>query len=324
MAKSKAEGSDYKAGGSKKWLFIVGILVLIAIIVVIIVVSIPGNSYGAIERLSQASQSSFLQSEREKALYDNTERKISESLVTDDYLQELQDIRLLSTHINYVLDYYNGYMIYASDNSVLRRNHKTIENSLEDALTYQDQMDELLTDINGLGENSDSYLRVLWIDFRAAYTNYLSNMSTAIDALNNCYQGCFDKTFTNNLASQIILNTIDDYLTEITKDFGVIVENDRENFSERDYNYQSHGKVDYFCNFVEAYILDDSDIKGYYFNDSLIQNYELINKFYNLYNQTNFELIISSIDNSGTITLSFQQEDSEGVYQAVKEFLSVR
>lgn len=322
MAKAK-ENKDYKASGAKKWLIIVGILVLIAIIVVVIVLCIPANTYSAVERLKQFSQSSFLESETEQTRYSEVEQKIAASTI-DYYSEEVGDIRVLSEGINDILDYYDEFLVLATDNDTLSRNYKTIKNNLEDAMDYQQALNDYMDEISNLSNNADSHLRNLWIDFRVTFTDYLSSMTNVIDALNNCYQGCFEVNLANNLASTIILNTVDDYLTVVTADFNEIVDTDEKNTTSRDYNYLSHGKITLLENFVEKYVVDDSDIVEYNFTESLKSSYQKINSFFELYSQDNFVSVIDSIQSSGDITLTFQQEDSDGVYEAVKEFISAR
>ncbi len=322
MAKAK-ENKDYKASGAKKWLIIVGILVLIAIIVVVIVLCIPANTHSAIERLKQFSQSSFLESETEQVKYSKVEQKIAASTI-DYYGTELDDIRVLSDGINDVLDYYDEFLVLATDNKVLSKNYKTIKNNLEDAMDYQRSLNDYMNEISNLSDNSDSHLRNLWIDFRVTFTDYLSCMADVVDALNNCYQGCFDVNLANNLASTIILNTIDDYMSVIVTDFKEIVDTDKKNTTSRDYSYLSHGKITLMHSFVEGYIVDDSDIVEYNFSESLKSSYQKLNSFFELYNQDNLVDVIDSIETGGNITLTFQQEDSDGVYAAIKEFISAR
>ena len=191
-------------------------------------------------------------------------------------------------------------------------------------MDYQQSLGGVMDEIIELSNNSDSHLRNLWIDFRVTFTDYLSSMTSVIDALNNCYQGCFEVNLANNLASTIILNTIDDYLSVITADFNRVVNVDEKNTTIRDYNYASHGKITLLNSFVNKYIVDDSDIVEYNFSGSLKSSYQKINSFFTLYNQENFVSVIESMDTNGNITLTFQQEDSDGVYDAAKEFMSAR
>ena len=320
MAKAKTEGKSNKSSGTKKLVTIIGVLAFIAIIVVIIVLSIPANTYGAVERLNEASQSSFLENESEKTRYEKSETKIAGS-TKNYYNQEVQDIKVLSGSINKILDYYNEYLILADDNKVFSKNYKIIKNNLEDANTYQDEMNNYLIELNNLNDNSDSHLQYLWIDFRQTFSTYLSSITSAIDALNNCYQGCFNNTFTNNLSSTNILNTIDDFLIVISNEFNTLVETDLKNYTQKDYNYQSHGKIILLDNFVNNYIVNDGEITRYYFDESLQTKYNKINSFYQTYNLTNFTTVIESIEDDGKISLTFQQQDTDGIYSTVKEFL---
>lgn len=324
MAKAKAN-KDYKAGGAKKWLIAIAILVLIAIIVTVIVILIPANTSDAIDRLRQASQSSFLENVREQENYDKLEDKVETSIVRY-YTTELQDIRTLSQSVNQMLDFYYEYIPLAEDNDVLSRNYRTIKDNLESATGHQQDMNEYISQAILLEDDADLHIQNLWIDFRISFANYLSSMTSAIDALNNCYQGCLGSTLTNNSASTLILNTVDDYLSVISSEFNYLTQTDTKGHTtQENYKYESHGKIVYFSAFVNTYIENESDIMNYYFDSTLAQKYETLNKFFTTYNLSDFTDVIKSID-SGTleITLTFNQPDTEGIYDAVKAFIDVR
>lgn len=322
MAEKAKKASN---GNLKKILLIVGILVLIAIIVVVIVLLVPGNTYGAVERLKQTSQTSFLQNESEKNNFDKFEIKISNSAYRY-YAQELQDIESLSNSINEVLDYYDEYMVFASDNKVLKKNYKTIKNNLADSVDVQKELNSILNEAVNLSDTADSHLKNLMLDFRSQYANYLEHMTKAIAALNKSYQGCITNNLTNNLASTIILDATDDFLTVITGEFDTLVAGDKKDYTSEDYKYESHGKIVYFNSYVDVYLVEETDIMNYYFSTATSAKYEKINKFFEFYNQNDFTQVIDSISNTGNydIELVFQTEDTEGIYAQVKDFLDVR
>lgn len=324
MAKAKAN-KDYKAGGAKKWLIAIAILVLIAIIITVIVILVPANTSDAIDRLRQASQTSFLENVREQENYDKLEDQVEISKVRY-YTEELQDIRTLSQSVNEVIDFYYEYIPFAEDNSTFSNNYKAIKENLENATTHQKDMNDYINDAINLEEDADTHIQNLWIDFRVSYSKYLSCMTDAIEALNNCYQGCFSDTLSNNTASTTILNTVDDYLSVISSDFDYLTQTDTKGHtSVENYKYEIHGKIVYFSAFVSTYIANEDDIMCYYFNSTIQDKYELVNKFFETYNMKNFTDVIDSIDGGSLqITLTFEQPDNEGIYDAVKAFIDVR
>lgn len=324
MAKSKTN-KDYKVGGAKKWLILIGALVLIAIIVTVIVIFIPANTSDAIDRLRQSSQTSFLENVREKENYDKLESKIETSVVRY-YTTELQDIRILSESVNQMLDFYYEYIPMAKDNATLSKNYKKIKDNLENAVNHQQDMNEYISEAILLEDDADLHIQNLWIDFRVSYSQYLTCMTNAIDALNNCYQGCFSLTLTNNDASSLILNTVDDYLSVISQEFDYLTQTDTKGHTTiQNYKYQSHGKIVFFSSFVNNYIVDENEIMNYYFDNTLQSKYNLLNEFFVTYNQKNLTEVIKSIDsNTLEITLTFDNLDSKGIYDAVKAFIDVR
>lgn len=323
MAKAS---KDYKAGGAKKWLIIIGILVLIAIIVTVIVLVIPGNTADAVDRLRQSSQTSFLENRSEEEKYDTFGRKLRNSSISYFVTgNEYASVEIVSGSINLILDFYNEYLPLAKDNKTLSKNYKKIKNNLEDAVDHQKEMNEIMDEANALKAGSDTHLKNLWVDFRISFTDYITSMAKAIDALNNCYQGCFPSTLSNNLASSTILNTIDDFLSVITSEFKALTKSNLKEHTQADYNYTTYGKVVYFSAFVENYLYDENDIYSYNFDTSLQEKYKKVNDFYATYSQSNFTNVISSISSSNLeIEFTPGQVDTSGILDAVKAFLNVR
>lgn len=322
MAKAKAsESKDYKVGSPKKWLIAVGILVLIAIIVVIIVLCVPGNTYSAVERLRKASQTSFLRSQTEQANYARFRQKIGATVTLGYYAIELEDIQTTVEVTNKVIDFYDDYLVLATDNKTLSRNYKTIRNNFEDAQEAQEDMNGFIADGLNLQDNSETYLKNIYIDFRGAYVDYISSMTKAIDALSNCYQGCFIDNLSNNLASTLILNSVDNYLTVITGDYAELVDKDVKGGNFDSYEYETTGKITAYSEFVDSYILNRQEIVEYNFNTSLQDKYQTINSFFEVFAQTDFVSVIDSIDDELNITKTFEVEDSSGIYDTVKTFL---
>ena len=322
MAKAKAsENKDYKVGSPKKWLVAIGILVLIAIIVVIIVLCVPGNTYSAVERLRQASQTSFLRSQTEQANYTRFRQKIGATVTLGYYALELEDIQTTVEATNKVIDFYDDYLVLATDNKTLSRNYKTIRNNFEDAQEAQEDMNGFIADGLNLQDNSETYLKNIYIDFRGAYVDYMTSMTKAIDALSNCYQGCFIDNLSNNLASTLILNSVDNYLTVITGDYAELVDKDVKGGNFDSYEYETTGKITAYSEFVDSYILNRQEIVEYNFTASLQDKYQTINSFFEVFSQTDFVSVIDSIDDELNITKTFEVEDSSGIYDTVKTFL---
>lgn len=322
MAKAKAsENKDYKVGSPKKWLIAVGILVLIAIIVVIIVLCVPGNTYSAVERLRKASQTSFLRSQTEQANYARFRQKIGATVTLGYYAIELEDIQTTVEATNKVIDFYDDYFVLATDNKTLSRNYKTIRNNFEDAQEAQEDMNGFIADGLNLQDNSETYLKNIYIDFRESYVDYISSMTKAIDALSNCYQGCFIDNLSNNLASTLILNSVDNYLTVITGDYAELVDKDVKGGNFDSYEYETTGKITAYSEFVDSYILNRQEIVEYNFNTSLQDKYQTINSFFEVFAQTDFVSVIDSIDDELNITKTFEVEDGSGIYDTVKTFL---
>ena len=329
MAKKK-ESKGYKAGNGKKWLYGFGVLALIAIVIVIIVISIPPNTDRAMQLLNKASTNSFLMSPTEKTNYDQFEQKVADSPKVNNYLtvmpKEMADVQTLSMALADVLEFYNDYLLYAQENSNFNKNYKKIKNGIEDALENQTNLNIILNNVKtNLSENSSTYLQNAWIDFRNEYVNWLGNYYKTIEGLNNVYTGSLGNVTANNLASKTILNATTDYVEVLYNDFKQLADSDAKNPNASTYNYNLEGKVQAFDDFVDYYIVNDSEIKGYYFSTDVQDKFEKIDKYFALYNEKDMTAAIDSIklvSSKAVVTKTYTGvEDNENVYRNVCAFL---
>ena len=319
MAKKK----DYTTG-SRKWLIILSVLVLVAIIAVVIVLLVPGNTYSMVEVLHSHSTTSFLNvdntSEREN--YDKLKAEFD--IAVTGYKQEVEDIETLSQTINNVLDFYDEYTIFAKNNGTLTQNYKSIKSNLNKASRLQDDMNEEIVTLISLSDNSDTYQRNAWIDLRVIYVDWLESMQNAITRLNTCYQNCFDPSLTNNTASTLVLNAVDDYISVITDDFNDLIENDQKSNSIESYNYTMNGRIKLFEAFVNAR-LTSTNFVNYIFYQRIKNFYDDVNQFYTVYSQEDFKYFLDSIAPNGAFTENFDDVNVSGSLTCLantKTFLS--
>lgn len=319
MAKKK----DYTTG-SRKWLIVLSVLVLIAIIAVVIVLLVPGNTYSMVEVLHSHSTTSFLNvdntSEREN--YDKLKAEFD--IAVTGYKQEVEDIETLSQTINVILKFYDEYIVFAQDNGTLTRNYKSIKSSLNRASRLQEDMNEEIVTLISLSDNSDTYQRNAWIDLRVIYVDWLESMQNAITRLNTCYQNCFDPSLTNNTASTLVLNAVDDYISVITDDFNDLIENDQKSSSIESYNYTMNGRIKLFEAFVNAR-LTSTNFVNYIFYQRIKNFYDDVNQFYTVYSQEDFKYLLDSIAPNGAFTENFDDVNVSGSLTCLantKTFLS--
>lgn len=320
MANKKSK--DYSVGNPKKGLTLLAIVVLIAIIIVLIIIFIPANTSNAKVILHNVTSTSYLQDKEEITSYEKIGEKLQNS-TKNYYMEEYNNVPILSSTIDKVLEFYDEYLVFAKDNKVLSNNYSAIKKNLNKVISQQKKLNNIVKNVVNLEQDSDSYLQNLWIDYREEYANWLEYNANAISALSKCYEGCFKNTLTNNKASKIVLDTINDYLSSIINGYNNIVSSDLRN-SNNVYTYSLNGQILSFSNFVEKYIVDYSDITNYYFNDSIKTKYDTIIKFYENFEQESFIVLIQSMDNSGNITKTFEVEDTEGVLVVVKTFIEAR
>ena len=205
MANKKSK--DYSVGNPKKGLTLLAIVVLIAIIIVLIIIFIPANTSNAKEILHNVTSTSYLQDKEEITSYEKIGEKLQNS-TKNYYMEEYNNVPILSSTIDKVLEFYDEYLVFAKDNKVLSNNYSAIKKNLNKVISQQKKLNNIVKNVVNLEQDSDSYLQNLWIDYREEYANWLEYNANAISALSKCYEGCFENTLTNNKASKIVLDTI--------------------------------------------------------------------------------------------------------------------
>ena len=320
---------DYSSGTGKRWLIILGVLVLIAIIVVVIIIAIPPNTSKAIEALNTTSKTSYLSSTSEQNEFNKFRTKVNTSTV-NAYTIEIDSISILSDTIDDVLDYYNNYLVFAKDSKVLKNNYKDIKEGLEDAKESQKRMNKILAKTNELSNQSYSYLKNALVDYRKAFADYLNSCNRTIVALKKVYAGSLGEVSFNNPASEFILNTTNDYIDVIGENFNTLIKRDIKGGDIATYNtvYSELGlsaKINLFNTFVKNFLNNENntyDIENYYFDSNLQNKYDLLNEFFEIYSQENAKEIIDSINSSSEITKIFEGvTDENGTYDAICSFL---
>lgn len=316
--------SKGNSAGSKKLLIFFGLLILAAVIVVVIIVSIPANTYNMIDALQKNQETLFLNDNDERVKYDSFVNKINTNSTLSYYKEEAQDVIVISQNLSDILKYYNNYLVFAQKNKVLSSNVKVINKNIKSTNQIKKNIDEILDRVLKLEDESVSYLKNCWIDFRGEYQKYLDNYYSSFNALYNCYKDCFTTSFTNNKASDLILSTANDYISCLVYDFKTIVSVDtKTDIAQGDYSYLSHGRVVNFDKFVKAYINDNNEIKDYLFSSKVNDKYETLYTFFEIYSERDLKPLIASIDpTSQNVTKTYPEvNDPDKVYQEVADFL---
>ena len=322
-------GNNQGNGTAKKWALFLGVVVLIAIVVVVIILAIPPNAYNAVETLNQVSQSSYLTVNSEQVEFDDFKIKMDASAV-NEYSKELYDIEDLAFSIDVILDYHNDYLVFAKDNKNLKESYKDIKEGLQNAKQNQKKMVEIVAKTNELSDKSATYLQGAMIDYRNEFAEYISHISRAVNGLTKAYNGSMGEVAFNNQASKLILNTTSEYLQVIAENFESLSKTDVKGgnittYAEKYAELGLTAKIELFKAFVEKNILNDGDIKDYYFNQLIQAKYDKFNQFFTLYNEENLTTLIESMKTFGGVSVISKTYpdvvDTEGVYLAICEFV---
>ena len=321
MGKSK----DYKAGGAKKWLIILGILVLIAVVIVAVVLLIPANTYSMIEALQENEEHFFLTDEKEHSDFDEFTLKITSNASLSYYTEEINNVEVISQGMASVLSYYNDYFVFAKKNKTLSSNTKTINKYITTTNKVQKNIDNLLENTKKLNNDSVSYLKNSWIDFRKEFNKYIEAYYKMFASLSKCYKNCFDTSYSKNAASMRILDTANDYIYCIMSDYKIISNNDKKDRIEQgNYAYSSTPKITWFKAFVDKCVVNTNEISRYLYSEDLQLSYAKVDNFFKVYKQNDFKNMINAIYVTGLTNPYNSVEDNDGLFENAKTFLDRR
>lgn len=317
---------EYSAGGAKKWLIIIGGVAFVAILIVIILMAIPPNTYNAVQTLYRTTNSSFLVSKSESNEYDIYQNRIFNTPELNYYSTEVDNIEKLSGSVTKVLYFYTDYLAFADSNKNLKKNYKVIKNNLNKANEHKENLMALIREANSLDETAYTYMQNMVVEIRDEFIAWLKSNATAFTGLSEGCVGSLGTTVENNLAFQIATSTVTDSLNVVIKGFDALAEKDKKGSLRQDYLFEITTNINYFDFIVDKYLVNKIDINEYYFNKNVSDKYLEIYKFYNLYQQDNFESVIESVQALGEKEYTFVKvfenvNDEENVYDALKAFL---
>lgn len=325
----KEKSKDYKVGGGKKWLVIFAVLALIAIAVVVILSVIPADTNKAVNLLKEVSATSYMRSDEEESAFNDFETKVETTSKLNNYIKkmpnEMEDVQNLCDTIYYVLNYYDDNMMFANKGNAFGKNCGAIMDGLNGAVKTQKLLNSIIDETSKLTTTSPTYLQNAWSEYRATFSKWLDYNRKAIVGLEKAYKGGMGNATNNNVASNIVLGVVSDYLTVISEDFKTLVNNDNIKPNASDYEYVSSAKIASFQEFVIMNVRYSDDIDDYYYDSEVKKEYNLLNKFYELYQEKDLTNVIETITYvSGKIKITKQYNevtDLAKVYDKIKVFV---
>lgn len=285
---------------NKKWLVALAILVLIAVVVVLVIVLLPKNTKGVVDKVQTQTEQCFLKDKTEVTMFDSFQRKINNSAT--EYIEEVASAKAVIVMLNEVLDFYNDYMVFAKDNKTFQDNYNLIMDGFNDANKYQKDMNAICLEVYNKVENSSTFIKGAWTDFKVVYAKYIKSYSNSIRGLNKVFTSCVPAGVINNDFTVKVLSTVDDYLAVINTGF------------------EAKAKVIEFAGTFTKEYLNAEMLSQYKFSENLQGKLKSINKFSELYGKSLRELI-ASVDSEG-IHMDPSETDTDGkVLADVKSFL---
>lgn len=312
---------EKKKSTGKKLITFLGVVLFIAIVVIVIILLVPKNNGDVISQLCTAKETTLLQVAKEKSDFADFKNKVTSNSRVNGYESEIDFVDSVASNVNKIMVYYNDYLPYIEKNKTFNEASKAIRNNLSNAQKQEDAMADLLANSSLITESSDTYLRNTWIKYRSYFSSWLDSYNKIFVELEKCYTNCLGQSIVNNSASQRYLKTINDYMSVLNSETVRLVENDTTTSEISKYQFTLAGKSNAFTSFVSI-VNNNVYINSYYNSTNLQQNFASIEEFLSLSNQSDLTEVISSIDKSGNITKTYENQSSfNSQYDVVKTFL---
>lgn len=299
--------SDKKIKG-KKWIIILSVLVLIAIIVTLVVVFLPKNVDKIISEVDSQSKTMLLKEAESDDLYLKFKTKITgASSINEKYGQDTENVYDACKTINEVVDFYNGYLVFAFDNSTFQGQYSSIMKNYSIANSQQRKMEGLMEKVTtDLGNRDSTFFENAWKEFKGYFVDYFNSHVVVINSLCKIYENCIPKGIIANEMTELVLGTVNDYLDVIKNDFD-----------------NSKYKLEYLDNFLGYLDLDENKaLSSFNFSQKLQENIEVLGTFGFVYGEDkSLKTLIEGITADG-FTMESNVVDTKGVLDIAKNFLT--
>lgn len=299
--------SDKKIKG-KKWIIILSVLVLIAIIVTLVVVFLPKNVDKIISEVDSQSKTMLLKEDESDNLYLKFKTKITgASSINEKYGQDTENVYDACKAINEVVDFYNGYLVFAVDNSTFQGQYSSIMKNYSIANSQQRKMEGLMEKVTtDLGNRDSTFFENAWKEFKGYFVDYFNSHVVVINSLCKIYENCIPKGIIANEMTELVLGTVNDYLDVIKNDFD-----------------SAKYKLEYLDNFLGYLDLDENKaLSSFNFSQKLQENIEVLGTFGFVYGEDkSLKTLIEGITADG-FTMESNVVDTKGVLDIAKNFLT--
>lgn len=305
---------------NKKWLIALSVLVLIGIVVTLVIVFLPKDTKKAVAKVHNAEETMFLVSQTETLAFEEFYGKFGTS---HEYRVEGEMISKISANLNYMISFYNDYLIYANADKTFQGNYNHIVGGIDKANKSQKSMNEVLKDVSDFVPDSTTYLKTAWRDFRKDWVGYLKGYQETIEGLSKVYKFSLPKGAIQNKFSYLVLDTANDYIDEIIVKFEALVKSDVKDSATITTFEKNQGKAisEKFCNFVVKYV-NSGIMNEYYYSQNLQQDVNNIEKFESAYNKSISDVIKSGVSADNVWNMSAVAADTNSTaLNAVKKFL---
>lgn len=298
------EGKKIK---QKKWIIALAVLVAVAIAVTLVIVLLPKNTTNAVHQLDTQAKVMYLKKEGTDKNYQDLKGRIKGVAALDEEIgQEVEDVYTLCQDLNFTIEFYNSWLIYAQDNEVFQGEYNNILRQLSIASSKQDSMEKIVEEaLAKFGPLDSGFFRGVWNDFKESFVGYFEANTSLIKSLNKVYQACIPESVIANKLTCLTLNTVDDYLAVIQEDFS-----------------KSSVKIAYLKVFLDYFNTSlKTVLVDYNFNTSLQTKYKQLTSFGEIYKDKTIKDLIKSMISGVNFDFEKAEDDDDNVLDLCKNYL---
>ena len=206
----------------KKWIFII-IALIIAVVLVIVFVNLfkERDTLDLTDSVMEKVQGGYLDDETEKyQTFENYLVTIAAD-TSSEYDIEINNTQDLLNTYSILGEFYSKQLFFTEYNETYTDHKNNIKDALNDAQEKFNNITTYIEETQDLTSGSPTWQITTWEYLKDDIVSFIESNNKAFSELQIVYAGCVTSKIANNDFSTLILTTINTYLEDSDKNFGI-------------------------------------------------------------------------------------------------------
>lgn len=209
----------------KRWIFII-IALIVAVVLVIVFVNLfkERDTLDLTNNVMEKVQGGYLDDETED--YQTFENYLETMTATSsEYDIEIKNTQNFLATYSVLGEFYGKQIFFTEYNETYTDHKNNIKDALNDAQETFNNITTYIEETQDMTSGSPTWQITTWEYLRDDIVSFIKNNNRAFSELQAVYEGCVTSKLANNAFSTLVLTTINTYLEDGDKNFGISLDN---------------------------------------------------------------------------------------------------